>query len=139
MPCTRTLSQNLRGEKHDISMKIRPQAGLETRTAGGDIGKTPRSNHFVMYLSVPEYIPSISHTRDITIVQRNNYCIVLFVLFNGVIIIMMKYYIMCVSTLSNLNLNPLHPLQAANCCRNSRLVADEDDLKWLANKSKIST
>ena len=34
------------------------------------------------------------------------------------------------STLSNLNL-PLsfHPLQAANCCRNSRLVVDKDDLK----------
>ena len=27
----------------------------------------------------------------------------------------------------------LHPLQAANCCRNSRLVVDEDDLKWLKN------
>ena len=24
----------------------------------------------------------------------------------------------------------LHPLQAANCCRNSRLVVDEDDLMW---------
>ena len=24
-----------------------------------------------------------------------------------------------------------HPLQAANCCRNSRLVVDEDDLKWV--------
>ena len=27
----------------------------------------------------------------------------------------------------------IHPLQAANCCRNSRLVADEDDLKWVKN------
>ena len=27
----------------------------------------------------------------------------------------------------------LHPLQAANCCRNSRLAVDEDDLKWLKN------
>ena len=27
----------------------------------------------------------------------------------------------------------LHPLQAANCCRNSRLVMDEDDLKWVQN------
>ena len=25
----------------------------------------------------------------------------------------------------------LHPLQAANCCRNSRLVVDEDELMWL--------
>ena len=24
----------------------------------------------------------------------------------------------------------VHPLQAANCCRNSRLVVDEDDLMW---------
>ena len=24
----------------------------------------------------------------------------------------------------------LHPLQAANCCRNSRHVVDEDDLMW---------
>ena len=28
----------------------------------------------------------------------------------------------------------LHPLQAANCCRNSRLVVDEDNLKWVANE-----
>ena len=26
-----------------------------------------------------------------------------------------------------------HPLQAANCCHNSRLVVDEDDLKWVKN------
>ena len=26
-----------------------------------------------------------------------------------------------------------HPLQAANCCRNSRLVVDVDDLKWVEN------
>ena len=24
----------------------------------------------------------------------------------------------------------LHPLQAKNCCRNSRLVVDEDDFMW---------
>ena len=24
----------------------------------------------------------------------------------------------------------LHPLQAANCCSNSRLVVDKDDLMW---------
>ena len=37
-------------------------------------------------------------------------------------------------TLSSLNL-PLssHPLQAVNCCRNSRLVVDEDDLKSVKN------
>ena len=27
----------------------------------------------------------------------------------------------------------LHPQQAANCCRISRLVVDEDDLMWLKN------
>ena len=27
----------------------------------------------------------------------------------------------------------LHPPQAANCCRNSRLVVDEDDLTWFKN------
>ena len=27
----------------------------------------------------------------------------------------------------------LHPLQAANCCRNSRLVVDENVLKWVKN------
>ena len=38
---------------------------------------------------------------------------------------------MCL-TPSILTLNyHLHPLQAANCCRNSRLVVDEDDLKWV--------
>ena len=38
-------------------------------------------------------------------------------------------------TLSSLNL-PLssYPLQAANCCRNSRLVVGEDDLKWVKIK-----
>ena len=37
-------------------------------------------------------------------------------------------------TLSSLTLHcHLHPLQAANCCRNSRLVVDENDLKWVKN------
>ena len=37
-------------------------------------------------------------------------------------------------TLSILTLHcHLHPLQAVNCCRNSRLVVDEDDLKWVSN------
>ena len=27
----------------------------------------------------------------------------------------------------------LYTLQAANCCRNSRLVVDEDDLMWFEN------
>ena len=27
----------------------------------------------------------------------------------------------------------LHPLQAANCCRNSQLIVDEDELKWVKN------
>ena len=30
-----------------------------------------------------------------------------------------------------------HPLQTVNCYRNSRLVVDEDDLKWEANEKKI--
>ena len=38
-------------------------------------------------------------------------------------------------TLSNLTLHCLlHSLQAANCCRNSRLVVDEDDLMWVKSK-----
>ena len=31
---------------------------------------------------------------------------------------------------------PEFPLQAANCCRNSRLVVDEDDLMWFKIKEK---
>ena len=30
----------------------------------------------------------------------------------------------------------LHPLQAANCCHNSRLVVDEADLKRVANEKR---
>ena len=42
------------------------------------------------------------------------------------------------STLSSLTLHcHLHPLQAANCCRNSRLVVDEDDLKWVTIEKNI--
>ena len=33
----------------------------------------------------------------------------------------------------------LYPLQAANFCRNSRLVVDEDDPKWVANEKYISS
>ena len=37
-------------------------------------------------------------------------------------------------TLSILTLHcHLHPLQAANCCRNSRLVVHEDDLMYFKN------
>ena len=39
-------------------------------------------------------------------------------------------------TLSSLTLH-LHPLQAANCFRNSRLVVDEDDLNRVANEQNI--
>ena len=31
----------------------------------------------------------------------------------------------------------LHPIQAANCCRNSRLVVDEDDLMLFKNQGKL--
>ena len=31
----------------------------------------------------------------------------------------------------------IHPLQAANCCRNSRLVVDKDDLKSVAKEKYI--
>ena len=31
----------------------------------------------------------------------------------------------------------LHPLQAANCCRNYRLVVDEDDSMWFKNLRKL--
>ena len=33
------------------------------------------------------------------------------------------------------DLTHLHPLQAANCCRNSRLVVDEDDFKSVRIKN----
>ena len=31
-----------------------------------------------------------------------------------------------------------HLLQAANCCRNSCIIVDEDDLKWVENGKKLS-
>ena len=31
----------------------------------------------------------------------------------------------------------LHPLQAVNCCRNSRLVVNDYDLKWVGNWRKL--
>ena len=34
---------------------------------------------------------------------------------------------------NHLTLSSLSLLQAANCCRNSRLVVDEDDLMWFKN------
>ena len=41
-------------------------------------------------------------------------------------------------TLSGLTLHcRLHPPQAANCCRNSRLVVNKDDLKWVVKGKKI--
>ena len=33
----------------------------------------------------------------------------------------------------HLHVNPIHPLQAANCCRNSRLVVDGNDLMLFNN------
>ena len=30
----------------------------------------------------------------------------------------------------------LHPLQAANCCRNSRFKVDKDDLMWVTDTEK---
>ena len=39
-------------------------------------------------------------------------------------------------TLSSLTLH-CHPLQAANCCRISRLVVEEDDLMWFKNQRKL--
>ena len=37
-------------------------------------------------------------------------------------------------TLSRLTLHcHLHSLQVGNCCRNSRLVVNEDDLMWVKN------
>ena len=44
----------------------------------------------------------------------------------------------CSLTLSSLILHcHLHPLQAANCYRNSRLVVDEDDLMGVKKKRKL--
>ena len=41
-------------------------------------------------------------------------------------------------TLSGLSLHcHLHPLQAVNCCRNSRLVVEEDDLMWVKKCRKL--
>ena len=31
----------------------------------------------------------------------------------------------------------LHSLQAPNFCRNSRLVVDEDDMKWVVNETNM--
>ena len=31
----------------------------------------------------------------------------------------------------------LHPLQAVNCCRNSQLIVDKDELKWLQIKKNL--
>ena len=39
----------------------------------------------------------------------------------------------CSSTIPTRLPSSSHPLQAVNCCRNSRLVVDEDDLKWVEN------
>ena len=51
LPCQRTQHLNnvprLRGEKNDISAP----SGIWNPTAGGDIGKAPRSNHCAMFLS----------------------------------------------------------------------------------------
>ena len=40
-------------------------------------------------------------------------------------------------THSSLYHSNLHPLQAANCCRNSRLVVDEHDLMWFKYERKL--
>ena len=31
----------------------------------------------------------------------------------------------------------LYPLQVANCCPNSQLAVDEDDVKWVINEKKM--
>ena len=49
---------------------------------------------------------------------------------------MLKLFMIMTSFLTHSGLDlPLssHPLQAANCCRNSRLIVDKDDLKWVKN------
>ena len=46
--------------------------------------------------------------------------------------LMWSYIITSILTLSSLTLHcHLHPLQAANCYRNSRHVVDEDDYMWV--------
>ena len=32
----------------------------------------------------------------------------------------------------------LHPLEAANSCCDSRLIVDDDDLKWVTNEKKVA-
>ena len=47
-------------------------------------------------------------------------------------------YLSTLSTLLSLTLHcHIHPLQAANCCRNSRLVVDEEDLMGWQIKNNI--
>ena len=41
---------------------------------------------------------------------------------------------LCLKSLSRINHCHLQPLQTANCCRNSRLVVNEDDLKGVKKK-----
>ena len=67
----------------------------------------------------------VSFVIDLSHSRKNNSLFV-----HATKILLVPHYL----TLSSLNL-PLssHPLQAANCCRNSRLVVDEDDLKSVKN------
>ena len=50
----------------------------------------------------------------------------------------MKTHCAIILTLLSLTLHfHFHPLQATNCCRNSRLVVDEDDLQCGEKLMKI--
>ena len=55
VPCPRIQHRNnvpiFGGKKLEIYLKILHQAGIETRTAGCDIGKAPRFNYCAMSLS----------------------------------------------------------------------------------------
>ena len=58
--------------------------------------------------------------------------------FDGFVQVIIYYTDLILLTFSSLDL-PLssHPLQAANCCRNSRLVVNEDDFMWFKNYRKL--
>ena len=53
--------------------------------------------------------------QSLQVVYRGQYKLLVFVKFNPFKLLIYHYH--------------LYQLQAANCCRNSRLVVDEDDLK----------
>ena len=71
----------------------------------------------------PVYVDHVAHAcGPIMFIQRPTYLdTYVWIMAGGVLVL----------TLSSLNLPLSTCQQAANCCRNSRLAVDEDDLKWV--------